>query len=139
MASIPITAMKNTNDEKKNIRIPVETPVSTTSIKSNTSVSSSTPAVTAHRKQELLLEARRARVEWVDSSSDPFRSNKHLENDDNTPLFYSSPLASATNIVETQAFDEGKDLIQSTYAGQSIPSASPPMVENWLREVGTRW
>jgi hypothetical protein len=53
--------------------------------------------VTAERKRELLVEARQARVSWVESSSSPYRNS--LENDENS--FGLLGTSSASNYLES--------------------------------------
>ena len=117
MASISPSIIKTGTSEKSNNQIATETSAPVTSMESNATQSSTDIAVTPQRKQELLLEARRARVEWVDSSSNPFRFDTSLDDGHDADLHSSAE----ANGFKAQESDQ-KNVIQNTYAGKSIPS-----------------
>ena len=91
---------------------------------SSTTTKSSSVAVTPHRKQELLLEARRARVEWVDTSPHPFHVIP-IQNQYEDPIILLSSIANGNNFdgEEDEVHINQKNLIQGSHAGQSIASA----------------
>ena len=86
-------------------------------------------AVTSLRKQELLLEARRARVEWVDASSHPLRKLKpthtshHPLDLDDLPEETSQEEDDEDENTMHKRKDANLNLISKSHAGQSIKTA----------------
>ena len=64
--------------------------------------------VTLERKEELLLEARRSRVAWVDASSYPYNTTAICKNGDE---------------------DDGYKLLESTRVGQSMKKSIIPILK----------
>ena len=127
-----MSASKEKNETLSQMKNDSSTTISTSTLTSNKSnsqqelmstqknpIQSKSEQISDVRKQELLLEARRTRVEWVDASSHPLGIQKNKTSMDSKTVL--NDIFQSNN--ENKGDDSFLNPIQMCHAGQSIKSA----------------
>ena len=97
---------------------------------SSTTTSNALTQVTPNRKQTLLLEARRARVEWIDNAKSFFITTEATTNNNNDAI-RSDRRQKSKLISELNGLDSYMDVLSSCKAGMTLQSM-PYIIKNVL-------